>query len=476
MQSKITIKNSSQDFNSNESVAIILISNENQIAKFDFSENLNQQITNAIKEEKTKVWSLYTDKKYVVYSSKSDKQSLRKFGAIIYKQLKEDGEKVAHFEFLEGLEEEKVYALVEGIVLSSYDFLKYKSKKAEHDLTLYLDKNHLSEENCQELNVISEATSLTKTLVNEPPNFLNAPQFSKEIQKAGEKFGFEVEVLNKKEIEELGMGGLLGVNKGSTIPPTFNIMHYKPSNAVNKQPIVLVGKGVTFDTGGYSLKTGGHMSTMKSDMGGGASVLGIISAVAGNKLPYHVIGIIPATDNKIDGDALLVDDIITTMDKTTVEVQNTDAEGRLILCDGLTYAKRFNPELVIDIATLTGASAAITGDFGVVVAGNIQEEIDKLKVLGEDVYERIIQLPLWEEHRELLKSEVADIKNIGGPIAGASTAGKFLEHFTDYNWIHMDIAGAAFLDSAKDYRQSGGTAVSVRLLYKYIKNKANNTN
>ena len=179
----------------------------------------------------------------------------------------------------------------------------------------------------------------------------------------------------------------------------------------------------------------------------------------------------PATDNKISANALVVDDVITMMDGTTIEVQNTDAEGRLVLADALTYAKRFEPELVIDMATLTGASAAITGPFGIAVLGNVKEQIDELKEIGEQVYERLLQLPLWKEYKELLKSSVADMSNLGGPIGGVSTSSIFLEHFTDYPWIHLDIAGAAFVKEAKGYRQSGATAVPVRLLYKFIKRK-----
>jgi leucyl aminopeptidase len=300
---------------------------------------------------------------------------------------------------------------------------------------------------------------------------MDALKFSEYSIEAGKKFGFETEILEKSEIEALGMGGIIAVNRGSSVPPTFNIFHYKPANAVNEKPLVLVGKGVTFDTGGYSIKVGGNMTSMKSDMAGGAAVLGIVSAVAANKLPYHIIGLVSATDNKISSDALVVDDIITMMDGTTVEVQNTDAEGRLVLADALTYAKRFNPELVVDMATLTGASVAITGSFGIAMAGNDQTAMDLLKVSGEETYERLIPLPFWAEFEDLLKSDIADLKNIGGPIGGATTAGKFLEHFTDYPWIHLDIAGASFLNDAKGYRQSGGTGVAVRLLYQFIKNK-----
>ena len=221
------------------------------------------------------------------------------------------------------------------------------------------------------------------------------------------------------------------------------------------------------------------MSGMKGDMAGGAAVLGTIMALALNKVPYHVIGLVPATDNKISANALVVDDVITMYDGTTVEVQNTDAEGRLVLADALSYAKQFNPELVIDLATLTGAASAITGPYGIAMMGNSKQDMDSLQQSGEFVYERLIELPFWKEFEELLKSDIADLKNVGGKTGGASVAGKFLEHFTDYNWVHLDIAGAATIDKNIGYKQAGGTACGVRLLYDYIEKqvveKAKNT-
>ena len=316
-----------------------------------------------------------------------------------------------------------------------------------------------------------KAVSFAKDLVNEPVNYLDAPKFSELAVEMGKQCGFTAEVFDKAKIEALKMGGLLGVNQGSYTPPTFNIFTYQPANAVNKQPLVLVGKGVMFDTGGYSLKTGDYMSDMKTDMAGAAAVLGTIMAVSLNKLPYYVIGLVPATDNKISANALVVDDIITISDGTTVEVQNTDAEGRLVLADALVYAKQFNPELVIDLATLTGAAAAITGDLGIAMASNSKIAMEELKRSGEDVFERLMELPMWKEFEELLKSDIADLKNIGGRVGGASTAAKFLEHFTAYNWVHLDIAGPASVKANSGYKQVGGTAVGVRLLYNYIESK-----
>jgi leucyl aminopeptidase len=209
-------------------------------------------------------------------------------------------------------------------------------------------------------------------------------------------------------------------------------------------------------------------------MSGSAAVVGTLNAVASNKLPLHVIGLIPATDNRIGLNALVADDVITMHDGTTVEIQNTDAEGRLILADALSYAKKYKPELVIDLATLTGAASAITGPFGTAMVGSADQKTKAaLGKCGDEVYERIAELPFWSEYGDLLKSEIADLKNIGGPTGGAITAGKFLAHFTDYPWIHLDIAGPAFITKPEPYKAIGGTGVGVRLLYRFLSNMAN---
>ena len=267
------------------------------------------------------------------------------------------------------------------------------------------------------------------------------------------------------------MGGLLGVNLGSIDDPTFTIMTYKPENAVNEKPLVLVGKGVVYDTGGYNIKPGAHMSDMKSDMGGSAGVSGAIYAIALNKLPVYTIALVPSTDNRIGKNALVADDVITISDGTTVEVKNTDAEGRLILSDALVYAKQFDPMLCIDMATLTGAAHAITGSHGIASVATANEDLkNALKASGERVYERILELPMWSEYRTQLDSSIADMTNLGGPVGGVITAGMFLKHFTDYPWIHLDIAGPAFLDKPEPYKAQGGTGTGVRLVYDFAKN------
>ncbi len=452
---------------------LVLIGSTEQAARYNFKKALISSIDKAFTENKSVVLNAVGDQhQFLMVLPNCEHEALRLAGASALAALNEHQLQVVTIEGLDEFSENERYSFLEGMLLSSYNFDKYKGKKEKRSIDIYISGKAFSESKLGELQVVAEAVSLTKTLVNEPVNYMDALQYSEAATEVGKAFGFETEILHKEQIQALRMGGLLAVNKGSETPPTFNIFHYKPAKPVNEKPLVLVGKGVMFDTGGYSLKTGGNMVTMKSDMAGGAAVLGILAAIAGNKLPYHVIGIVPATDNKIAANALVVDDVITMMDGTTVEVKNTDAEGRLVLADALTYAKRFNPELVIDMATLTGAAAAITGAFGMAVLGNDQSEINDLKEIGEVVYERLVQLPLWKEFKDLLKSNTADMSNLGGPTGGVSTSSIFLEHFTDYPWIHLDIAGAAFVKEASGYRQSGATAVPVRLLYEFIKARA----
>ncbi|MCL4111832.1 UNVERIFIED_CONTAM: hypothetical protein GTU68_018088 [Idotea baltica] len=311
----------------------------------------------------------------------------------------------------------------------------------------------------------------TRTLVNEPLSYLTATQLSKEIKRLGKSSGFSVEVYEKKKIESLKMGGLLAVNIGSVEPPTFSILEWKPKNAVNKKPVVLVGKGVVYDTGGLSLKpTANSMDFMKCDMAGAGAVIGAVNAVSLNKLPLHIIGLVPATDNRPGGNAYVPGDVIKMYDGSTVEVLNTDAEGRMLLADALAFAKQYNPELVVDMATLTGASVRAIGDQASALFGTASEKTKKaLKESGFSTHERLVEFPLWREYGEMLKSDIADLKNLGGPTAGQITAAKFLEHFTDYNWMHIDIAGPAWLHSKRGYLSKGGTGVGVRLMYHFLK-------
>lgn len=364
---------------------------------------------------------------------------------------------------------------VEGMVLGNYQFLKYFNDKTDKTNSLREIKILSESANravVNDLKIVLEATCKARDLVNEPHSFLNAVQLSKEIKNLGKSHNFSVTVYDKKKIESLKMGGVLAVNLGSEIPPRFNIMEWKPKGFKNKKPIVLVGKGIVYDTGGLSLKpTANSMDFMKSDMGGAATVVGTMMAVAKAKLPLHVIALIPSTDNRPGKNAYAPGDVITMYSGTTVEVLNTDAEGRLVLGDALHFAKKYKPELVIDFATLTGSAARAVGKEGVCYMGNADQSVKtQIEKSGHKVYERPVELPLWREYGEQLKSNIADLKNIGGPTAGMITAGKFLEHFTDYPWLHFDVAGAAYLKSADNYRPREGTGVGVRLMFDFLKN------
>ena len=282
----------------------------------------------------------------------------------------------------------------------------------------------------------------------------------------------EEQIFDKKKITALKMGGLLAVNQGSIDPPTFSVLEWKPENDQSLKPIVLIGKGVVYDTGGLSLKpTKDSMDYMKCDMAGGAVVAAVIYFAARFNLPIHLIALVPSTDNRPDGNAVAPGDVIYMHGGQTVEVMNTDAEGRLLLADALSFAKQYGPRLVIDVATLTGAAAVAIGQHGIVGMGTAGEAIfSQLKVAGEGVHERIVEFPLWEEYGESIKSDIADMKNIGARDAGAITAGKFLEKFIGYPWIHLDIAGPAFINNQDHYRTKGGTAVGVRLLINFLRN------
>ncbi len=414
---------------------------------------------------------------FVLFSSSEndfkDLESVRKLGHQVFKKL--NGAKVETCSLNNlTMNETYTFSFAEGFTLSAYQFLKYKNKqnlKPDILKQLKIADNCLSAAKLNELNILVDAVNIARDLVNEPLSYLTAPQLSTELKTMAKKAGLKVEVFNKKKIESLKMGGLLAVNKGSVDPPTFTILEWKPAKRINKQPLVLVGKGVVYDTGGLSLKqTKGGMDHMKCDMGGAAAVGAATYAIAKNKLPLHVITLIPATDNRPGGNAYAPGDVIKMHSGSTVEVLNTDAEGRMILADALSYAKKYKPMLVIDAATLTGSALRAIGQQGIVCMGNADEETKAMmKNCGDKVHERLAELPFWEEYADAIKSDIADIKNTGGNFAGAITAGKFLEHFVDYPWMHFDVAPSAWGYAAQSYRPKNGTGIGVRLLYEIAK-------
>jgi leucyl aminopeptidase len=365
----------------------------------------------------------------------------------------------------------------EGLLLSFYSFDKYKTKAGKDDKKSYPGKlllqGDLEDTEIKWLIDLTDAVYFTRDRIKEPVNKLNASALAEEIKKTGDSAGFKVEILTKGKIEALKMGGLLAVNKGSVDPPVFCILEWHPANCLNKNPIVLVGKGIVYDTGGLNIKTGDFMAGMNGDMAGAATVTGVLHTVAKTGLPLHIIGLIPSTDNRPGGNAYTQGDIITMYNKMTVEIGNTDAEGRLILADAISYASKYSPELIIDIATLTGSAAMTFGNQAIAIMTNADRKYIKLlEECGNDVYERIAELPLWDEYGESLKSDVADLRNIGGREAGAIIAGKFLERFAEFPLIHMDIAGTEMLKKDDFYRLKSGPASGLRLLSTFLRRVA----
>lgn len=423
----------------------------------------------------------FTDCLYLVFVKTSDEENkrmeaCRRLGFQVLTQLNGSGEEAAKLE-AHNVETNDVLSFAEGMALGNYQFIKYRKDAGEKTNSLkqlFVHHQNIDNTMLNQLSVRVEATLWARDLVNEPLNFLNATDLAYSISENVKSVGGRAEIFSKEKIEALKMGGLLAVNRGSIDPPTFTILEWKPENTINSQPIILVGKGVVYDTGGLSLKPSASMETMKCDMAGAAAVAASIYAAAKLKLPFHLIALVPATDNRVNGNAYVPGDVITMFDGTTVEVLNTDAEGRLLLADALSFAKTHSPSLVINFATLTGAASRAIGSQGLVAMQvNASESYAKLNVAGNMVYERLVEFPMWEEYKEQLKSEIADLKNIGGPEAGMITAGKFLEHFTDYPFIHIDIAGPAFIDKRDNYRGQGGTGVGVRLMLAFLTDMTN---
>ncbi len=459
---------------------VILAQKDSNFDEFGFSEGEKKYITKKINDDSKLISLNYYDKWVFIQIIENEKpayrihEEARKAASSLHSKIA--AEKIEKVQLLNIAEiRTALLPFAEGLALSNYQFLKYfgdAKDKANSLKNIDIFDKDIAKKDVDILQNILDGATHARDLVNEPLSYLTAPKLADEIRSLGKEAGFKVTVFNKKKIELEKMGGLLAVNRGSIDPPTFSILEWKPPKAKNKKPIVLVGKGVVYDTGGLSLKpTKGSMDEMKSDMAGAAAVIGTIYAAAKNELPVHVIGLVPATDNRPDGNAYAPGDVINMHSGMTVEVMNTDAEGRMLLADALSYAKKYEPELVIDLATLTGAAAVAIGSQGIVGMTNAEKDIfNKLTESGNNVYERIAEFPFWDEYSEMLKSDIADVKNIGGREAGAITAGKFLEKFTDYPYIHLDIAGPAFINKNDSYRSKGGTGVGVRLLNDFLKN------
>ncbi|MGI4763174.1 MAG: leucyl aminopeptidase family protein [Janthinobacterium lividum] len=401
-------------------------------------------------------------------------EALRKAGHQLHAALKK--EKTTEV-FIQNLSEnpDAALTLAEGLFLTAYEFEGYKtdekSRQAASLASISLVGEDATAAQATELQHLLEGVAFARDLVNMPLNKLNAQQFADRLAEAGDEAGYSTDILDLAKIESLRMGGLIAVNLGSPEPPTFSILEWKPEGAKNEKPYVLVGKGVVFDTGGLSLKpTPNSMDLMKCDMAGGAAVGGVLYALAKNNVPLHVIGLVPATDNRPGGLAYVPGDVLTMHSGLTVEVKNTDAEGRLLLADALSFAKKYHPELVIDLATLTGAAVRAIGTEGAAVMGTAAPDTTaQLLAAAHRVHERLVEFPLWDDYADHMKSDIADLSNLGKGDAGHISAAKFLERFIEGTpWLHLDIAGPAYLTAPDSYRGKGGTGTGVRLLYEFL--------
>ncbi|HSH85838.1 MAG TPA: leucyl aminopeptidase [Methylophilus sp.] len=368
----------------------------------------------------------------------------------------------------------KAAALAEIALESIYQVNAVKEKKAEpkalKQITLLVGKSDIdvAETGIKQGQSVGNGVALAKDLGNLPPNICTPTYLGKQAEKLAKDYGFKVEVLEEAEIEKLKMGSFLGVTRGSDEPPRFIVLQHLKGKKTQK-PVVLVGKGITFDTGGISLKPGADMDEMKYDMCGAASVLGVFKAIGELDLPLNVVGLIPTCENMPSGRATKPGDVLTSMSGLTIEVLNTDAEGRLILCDALTYAERFEPSAVIDIATLTGACVIALGHHPSGLFANNDALARKLLDAGEKAQDRAWQMPLWDEYQGQLDSNFADMGNIGGRAGGSITAACFLSRFAKkYDWAHLDIAGTAW----KSGKEKGATGRPVPLLVTYLLQQA----
>ena len=367
-------------------------------------------------------------------------------------------------------------SVVEGVLLSLYNFTMYKTLKKEdkaviNNFTLIVQKKDVLakvKSVAKNTQTVAEAVCFTRDIVNMAGSDATPTFLANKAKEIAKKTGVKCRTLSRPDMKRLGMGGILNVSRGSSQPPKFIILEYN-TRKKNNDTIVLIGKGVTFDSGGISLKPGANMDLMKADMAGAAAVLGAFKAISNLKPATHIVGLVPCTENMPSGSALKPGDIIKCMSGKTVEILNTDAEGRLIMADAIAYAKRYKPDAVIDLATLTGACVAALGTFTSGMLGNNDKLKERVKHAGEKSHERVWELPLWKEYYELIKSNIADIKNTGGRYAGTITAACFLGEFVeDFPWVHLDIAGTFLVEKDTPYIRKGATGVGVRLLTRLI--------
>lgn len=358
---------------------------------------------------------------------------------------------------------------IEGFLLGQYAFKKYLKEKNNRPIGSISILSKISKRLRKDLQwaiTTASAVNFARDLVNTPANDMTPLHLANAALSLKRK-NLSVKVLGKRDAQRLGMGSYLSVAHGSHQPLKFIILEYRGAEG---SPVVLIGKSITFDSGGISLKPADGMERMKYDMAGGAAVLGIFRAVSELKLPVHVIGILPATENLIGGSAAKPGDVVRAINGKTIEIISTDAEGRMTLADAIGYAKRFKPKMIIDIATLTGACSIAFGSGATAMMGNNKDLIDKFKIYGNNTYERVWEMPLFEEYKEYLKSDIADLKNTGGKTGSLVSSAYFLSEFAGkIPWVHLDIAGTAWAEKEKPCMPKGATGIGVRLIMNLIK-------
>ena len=367
-----------------------------------------------------------------------------------------------------------------GAVMGLFELDKYRKEKEKRELksvTVVIENadRKAVQRGADRGRIIGESANFTRDLANEPGGYLTPTILAGRAKQVAKEFGLSIDILDQKQMEKLGMGSLLGVSRGSDEPPKLIILKYEPSRLRSRKGdlLALVGKGITFDSGGISLKPGENMELMKYDMTGAATVIGTMRAIAQLKPSVSVLGVAPCSENLPSGKATKPGDVLTAMTGKTIEVINTDAEGRLVLADAIAYAKRLGATRIIDMATLTGAVSIALGDVNTAILGTDQKLIDEVIASGTQVGEKFWQLPLDDEYTKQIKSDIADIRNVGGKKAGTITAAAFLKEFAeDTPWAHLDIAGTAWGDPATPYRSKGPTGVAVRTLVEFIERSA----
>jgi leucyl aminopeptidase len=377
-----------------------------------------------------------------------------------------------------GLDAEEVgQALSEGSVLGLYRFLKYKTDE-ENDrrkdirtiilLTETVGAVKAMRKGVKVGEVIAGSTVMVRDMVSSPPVDMTPGIIAIKAKEVARRFGLKIQVLDKDRMQKLGMGALLGVASGSAQPPKFIILEYRKGGT--KPFIALVGKSITFDSGGISIKPAENMDRMKDDMSGGAAVLGAIRTASALKLPLNIVALLPATENMPGGSAYKPGDVLRTLSGQTIEIMNTDAEGRLILSDALTYACRYKPAVIVDIATLTGACSIALGTEATGMLGTDDRFKQRIRAAGEKTGERVWEMPLWEEYYEQIKSDIADMKNTGGRAGSLITAAALLSKFVQkYPWVHLDIAATAWTEKERPYTPKGATGIGVRLLTQFLR-------